>query len=138
TIARFTKHFEVLLRGIVADPDCRISRLPILTAAERSVSQASSRAADETRLHELVTNTSDDLAVITPNGSITYAELDRRSTALAGQLRGDHPGVIAFLADRSIDAIVAVMAILKSGNAYLPIDPATPADRIAYLLKDAN
>ena len=82
----------------------------------------------------------DALALRFRDERVSYRELDERATRLAARLRerGVRPGALVGLAlDRSPDAIAALLAILKTGAAYLPLDPAYPRDRIAFMLKDA-
>ncbi|MEV4118622.1 amino acid adenylation domain-containing protein [Micromonospora sp. NPDC049645] len=81
------------------------------------------------------------IAVVSGDASLSYAELDARSNRLARYLvtRGAGPGrLVAVATERSAEMIVAVLGVLKAGAAYLPIDPANPADRIAFMLADAN
>ncbi|MFI1973245.1 amino acid adenylation domain-containing protein, partial [Streptomyces cinnamoneus] len=83
----------------------------------------------------------DAVALVHDGEELTYAELDARANRLAGLLaaRGAGPErIVAVALPRSADMVVAVLAVLKSGAAYLPIDPAHPADRIAYVLADAR
>ncbi|MET0892540.1 MAG: amino acid adenylation domain-containing protein [Pseudoxanthomonas sp.] len=83
----------------------------------------------------------DALAVVDATSTLTYAELDSRAAALAGQLRrhGVSTGeIVAVAMDRSVDAVVAVLGVLKTGAAYLPLDATHPADRVAYMLEDAG
>ncbi|MCU1246817.1 MAG: linear gramicidin synthetase subunit, partial [Acidobacteria bacterium] len=149
TMVAFGRHYEALLRAMVADPDARISRLQLIDDAERaeliraSLGPAVERPAGTT-LHGLfsaqVARTPDADAVCMAERSITYAELDRWSNAIAEQLRARGIGReerVALLADRSAAAIAGVLAVLKAGAAYLPIDPGVPADRLAWLLGDA-
>jgi amino acid adenylation domain-containing protein len=82
----------------------------------------------------------DRIAVVCGDDALTYRELDERAARLAGRLvaLGIGPDVLtAICLDRSVEMVVAVMGVLKSGGAYVPIDPAYPADRIAFMLEDA-
>ncbi len=88
-----------------------------------------------------VTRTPSAPALIATACSLTYEELDRRSNRLAHQLRGIGVGVesvVGLCADSSPDAVVGALAIMKAGGAYLALDPALPADRLAYMLADAG
>ncbi|MET7732911.1 amino acid adenylation domain-containing protein, partial [Streptomyces sp. NPDC005402] len=84
--------------------------------------------------------TPDAPAVLAGGESLTYRQLDRRSNALAAELieRGAGPGrLVAVLLPRSVDLMVALLGVLKSGAAYVPVDPAYPAERIAVILQDS-
>jgi amino acid adenylation domain-containing protein len=83
----------------------------------------------------------DALAVIGTDGALTYRTLDRRANALAHRLRALGVGpdvVVAVIAPRSGTMVVAALAVLKAGGAYLPIDPAYPSDRVAFILDDGE
>ncbi|MFD6563052.1 amino acid adenylation domain-containing protein [Micromonospora profundi] len=96
-------------------------------------------------VHELfeqqARRTPDALAVVGPREQLTYQELNERSNQLAHQLRADGTAVgsvVGIYARRDISMIVAFLAVLKSGAAYLPLEPGQPSDRILYLLQDAG
>ncbi|MEZ0362622.1 amino acid adenylation domain-containing protein [Mycobacterium sp. pUA109] len=148
TIERMAAHFATLLAGIAADPDRPLSRLPLLTAAERDQLQAWNRTdvdyseAPEC-LHEMVAATArrspDAVAVTGAGQDLSYAELERRANGLAHRLRrlGVGPEVVVpVLLERSADLVVALLAVLKAGGAFLPLDPAQPTGRMAAMLAD--
>jgi amino acid adenylation domain-containing protein len=88
-----------------------------------------------------VARTPDRVAVMDSRGELSYRELDRQANHLAAQLRagGAQPErIVAILLRRSVEAVVAILAVLKTGAAYVPIDPTYPAERIAYMLADAR
>ena len=96
-------------------------------------------------LHGLVERqvaaTPDVVALRCGGVSLTYRELDGRANALAVRLAGLGVGLesrVGVFADRSVDAVVALLGVLKAGGAYVPIDPRHPADRIGYVLGDAG
>ncbi len=96
-------------------------------------------------LHQLVeaqaARTPGRVAVEADDGALTYAELDRRAAALAAALRARGVGPetrVGIFVERSVEMPVALLGVLKAGGAYLPLDPAYPADRIAYILEDAG
>ncbi|MFB9443152.1 amino acid adenylation domain-containing protein, partial [Dactylosporangium vinaceum] len=100
---------------------------PAATLPERFAAQAAARP--------------DAIAVTGGDADLTYAELDRRSDRVAGHLRrlGIGPeSVVGVLMHRSADVVVALLGIVKAGAAYLPLDPQYPADRIAFMLADAQ
>ena len=142
-----------LLRGIVADPDSRVSELPLLTDSERrelagwNDTWVGYDAAE--CIHDMVAATArrtpDAIAVWfdeddTTHRELTYAELDRRADELAHRLQGLGVGagsIVAVLLDRSDDLVVALLGVLKAGGAFMPMDPAQPTNRIASVLAGA-
>ncbi len=93
------------------------------------------------RFAERAASAPDALAVQSGSERITYSELDLRSNRLAEHLRSLNAGphaLVGILLDRSIDAVVSSLAVLKVGAAYLPLDPETPADRLAFMLRDSG
>jgi amino acid adenylation domain-containing protein len=147
TIQRMAAHFEQLLEGICANPDARVSALPLLTASERQqidTWNATSVDLPPLCLHQLfeaqVARTPDAIAVVSGNDSISYRTLNARANRLARTLRsaGVGPDVVAGVClDRSVDVVVALLGILKSGAAYLPLDPSYPEVRLTAMLEDS-
>ena len=141
-------HLENLLRCAVAEPDRRIGDLELMDATEleRIASwNATDHPVRPTTVVELfeeqVARTPEAIAVESAAGSLTYEELDRRASGLAALLRarGAGPGeVVALALPRTPDLVVSVLAVLKSGAAYLPLDIEHPPDRIASMLADAG
>lgn len=83
----------------------------------------------------------DAVAIVSGDSALSYRELDERSSRLAGALRGRHVGpetVVAVAMPRSVDLAVALLGVVKAGGAYLPVDPALPAERIRSVLGDAS
>src|SRR5262249_45695889 len=137
TIERLVGHFETLLNGIVANPDTRIGRLPLLKEAERRqiLVEWNGTQRDYPRdkcVHELFEEqeqrTPDAVAVICGDRQVTYRELNDRANRLASYLASLSvgPGAVAgvFL-ERSLDLITSLIGVLKTGAAYLPLDPET-------------
>ena len=149
TIDRMGSHMRTLLQGAVLHPEQRISELPLLTKAEHDqlVFQwnATATAFPQRLLDELVADTAarvpDDLAVVAPDGQLSYRELEARAGRLAGHLqrigvtRGD---LVAVCLDRSIHMVVALLATLKAGAAYVPLDSSYPSQRLAFMLRDSG
>ena len=142
TIRRWMGNFLTLLEGAAADPDTRLSDLPLLTAAEKAELAAWNRteaAYPDVSLHELieaqVEKTPDTVAVVFEGESLTYRELDDWASALASELPDTLVGISV---ERSLEMVVGLVAILKAGGAYVPIDPGYPADRVAYMVEDSG
>ena len=138
-----------LLGQVAADPELRVSDVELLTAAERELVTTqwndTAREVPAAALPELFTaqaaRTPDAVALESGNVSWSYAELDARSSQLARYLIGLGAGperVVAVALPRSAEAVAAVLAVAKTGAAYLAIDPAYPTDRIKYMLTDAS
>jgi len=148
TIDRTIGHFQTLLSAIAQDPGRRLSELEILTAGELAELRAfndTARDLGHDRLETLVAAQAarrpDAIAVIAEGERLTYDELDRHANQLARELgaMGVEPGgLVAVCTDRSADLVVALLGVLKAGAAYVPIDPAYPPDRQAFILEDAG
>jgi len=150
TIARMLEHFQTLLEGIVADPDQQLSNLPLLSEAERHqllVEWNNNKAGhSQTQcIHQLfqaqVERTPDAIAVVLEGEQLTYGELNRRANQLAHHLRslGVGPEVpVGLRMEHSLEVIVGLLGILKAGGAYLPLDPAYPKERTAFMIEDAH
>ncbi|TYK43424.1 non-ribosomal peptide synthetase [Actinomadura decatromicini] len=140
-------HLETLLRDALADPDRPIGALQVMDDAERALIDAANdtgRDLPQTDVvalfEEQAARTPDATAIEAGPLSLTYAELDERSSALAAELRarGAAPErTVALALPRTPDLVVALLGVLKSGAAYLPLDLDHPADRLAYMLDDA-
>ncbi len=149
TAARMLEHFGRVLDAVVTQPDCDIAGVPLLTASERAALLDGGRGPRITYPYASVhaafsaqaRATPDRTAVSLSSTHVTYGELDERSTRFARVLarRGVGPDTtVALFFDRSIELLVSVLAVLKAGAAYVPIDPSYPASRLAYLLRDAR
>jgi amino acid adenylation domain-containing protein len=150
TVERLAERFATLLEGIAADPECPVSALPLLTAAEErqllvEINGTGAGFPREASLADLVMeqaeSTPDAVAVICGEDSLTYGELQRRAGRLAGRLAamGIEPEeLVAVCLERSTDLVAASLGVLMSGAAYLPLDPEEPVDRLAAILGDAG
>lgn len=148
TIARLNEHLQVLLKGIVEQPDQPVAILPLLTEAERyqmlvTWNNTSAHYATDHCIHHLfeaqVQRTPQATAVVFEEQQLTYSQLDQQSNRLAHHLRtlGIGPGdLVAICAERALELVIGLLAILKAGAAYVPIDPAYPQERIAFMLSD--
>ncbi|WP_030453964.1 non-ribosomal peptide synthetase/MFS transporter [Herbidospora cretacea] len=145
TVRRLAESFETLLRSIAADPSARISTLDLLPAHEAATTPAFGESAeprrlDATLLHHTV-RVSDAPAVVFGDDTLTYRELDQRANHLAARLVGEgvRPGDrVAVCLEQSADIAVAILGVLKSGAAYVPLDPELPAARLTYMIEDAG
>ena len=149
-IRNMAGHFTELVRCVIADSEQPISRLNMLTGAERKrlIDEVNDTAADYPRektlvelFEEQVQKTPALEALAFEGKRISYAELNRRSNQLAHYLacRGIRPEVMVGLyMERSIEMLVALWGILKAGGAYVPLDPSYPLERLANLLEDTQ
>ncbi|MCP4661115.1 MAG: amino acid adenylation domain-containing protein, partial [bacterium] len=150
TIRRMARQLGTLLEGAVADPERRLAELPLLTPAESHelVCEWRSMPASELGGGRLVEHFEaaaarrpEAIAVVSPVGYLSYGELNARANRLAAHLRGLGVGpevVVGLFLERSPEALTAIFAVLKAGGAYLPLDPAYPRDRLAFMLDDAG
>ncbi|WP_196765016.1 condensation domain-containing protein, partial [Xanthomonas graminis] len=150
TIERHLAQFVALLRGMVADDSARVDRLPLLSAPERQqwlqrLAQTRRVFADDACLHSLfeqqVAQAPHAIAVVHEDLVLSYADLDARANQLAHHLIAHGIGPedrVALFLQRGVDLIVSLLAVLKSGAAYVPLDPAYPAQRLAFMLDDAQ
>jgi amino acid adenylation domain-containing protein/non-ribosomal peptide synthase protein (TIGR01720 family) len=149
TIKRMAGHFVRLLESIVADPSLTIENLSILTEAEREIITQWNRTETDyplnVCLHELfeqqVARTPDAMAVSFEGECLTYQQLNARANRMARGLieRGIGPEtLVALLANRSIEMLVAILGIFKAGGAYVPLDPKHPPSRLAAMLAQSK
>ncbi|GAU66922.1 putative non-ribosomal peptide synthetase, partial [Streptomyces sp. NBRC 110611] len=150
TIARMAGHIRVALEGMLARPEAPLAELPMLTDAEveqvvREFNATGGVAPEAGCIHERVAEraalTPDALAVTYGDQSLTYRELDERANQLAHHLVAQGAGpddLIGLSVQRSTEMVVALLGIMKAGAAYVPLDPAYPADRLAYMLQDSG
>jgi amino acid adenylation domain-containing protein len=148
TVERMAQHYERLLRAVVAEPEARLSALPMLGAEERRrLLEPGGPEPAPVPFHRLFAERAaehpDAIAVSAgwPVGEVPYGELDRRSRRLARRLRrlGVGPDVlVALVLPRSLDQVVALLGVLMAGGAYLPLDPGAPPERLAQVLAEAR
>ena len=148
TIARLLGHFQILLEGVVANPEQRISELPLLTEAEKHqlLVQWNDTKREYPRdkcIHELfeeqVERTPDAAAVVFEDQQLTYRELNNRANQLAHYLQklGVGPEVlVGICVERSVEMVVGLLGILKAGGAYVPLDSSYPKERLVFMLQD--
>uniref|UniRef100_A0A2P1CZF5 AptA n=2 Tax=unclassified Phormidium TaxID=2609805 RepID=A0A2P1CZF5_9CYAN len=149
TIQRMLEQYEVLLQGIVANPEQRISQLPLITAIEQQLLQLWNQTETQFNcnqsIHELfeaqVEKNPDAVAVWQLGQQLTYRELCDRANQLANYLQslGVKPEtLVGICVERSLDMIVGLLGILKAGGAYIPLDPAYPTERITDIIADTQ
>jgi amino acid adenylation domain-containing protein len=150
TISRFLEHFHTILVGIVAQPEQRLAELPLLSESERQQllvdwNETQTEYPAGLCLHTLfeaqVERTPEAIALIFEDEHLSYRELNRRANQLAHHLQqlGVKPETfVGVCVERSPALLVSLLAILKVGGAYLPLDPTYPQERLAFLLADAQ
>ncbi len=149
TAERMARSLQTLLAAAAVEPGRHISGLPVLAEDERRQVLAEWNATGapegEALVHELfaaqVARDPYATAVVYRGERLIYRELERRADAVAARLweLGAGPEILVGLcAERSLELVVGILAILKSGAGYLPLDPEAPAERLAFLVKDAG
>jgi amino acid adenylation domain-containing protein len=152
TVARWLAHYRRLLAQVVAAPTAPLAALSLLTPAEHAVlvgeGPVPSLVTRDVTLHagfaRQVAATPEAIALIGETAcgrvELSYAELDRRAEAVAAYLRTLGVGanqVVGLRVERSPDVVIGILAILKAGAAYLPLDPVYPTERVGFMLQDA-
>ena len=154
TIEQMLAHWQVMVAAAAACPETPLGRLPLLRADERAVLlEPGLSPAGIAPCHQSLVHWFDDQAAATPHAvavnegeqRLTYGELNARASALARQLRRrlepvdtDAVPLVGLCLPRSIDLVVAILAILKAGAAYVPVDVDAPAERQRFILRDAG
>ncbi len=150
TIARFNGHFRIFLHAALASPHRPLWELPLLTAREQQqiLVEWNKTELDHPRhqsLHELfeaqVERTPQAPALVFGTERLSYLELNERANQLAHHLKSIGVGpevLVAISITRSIEMVVALLAVLKAGGAYVPLDPNYPKERSAFILQDAG
>ncbi|MBD2344921.1 amino acid adenylation domain-containing protein [Anabaena subtropica FACHB-260] len=160
TITRMVEHLQTLFKGIVTNPEQRLSELPLLTESERHKvlvewNETQVEYPQDKCLHHLfeaqVDKTPNAVAVVfvdeqsaasrRVDQQLTYRELNTKANQLAHYLQtlGVKPEVlVGICVERSLDMVVGILAILKAGGAYIPLDPNYPEERLAFILSDSQ
>ncbi len=149
TMQRMATHYETLIASIVAEPHRRISELAVIDRTERQhiIEDWNATATDpppacvQDIVAEIAAAQPEAVAVTFGSTTLTYGELDRRAAVLAGQLRalGVGPEIpVGLCLDRSPEWVVSMLGTLKAGGAMVPLDPALPPSRLAFMIEDAE
>jgi amino acid adenylation domain-containing protein len=149
TIARLASHFEQVLHEVCRAPDTPVQHIALLTEADRAQSlswnQTDAAHAQDRTVVDLVEaqvdRTPDATAVVHEGRTLCYAELDARANQVAHALieRGVGPDTLVGLCvPRSLEMAIGLLGILKAGAAYVPLDPDYPAERLRFMLEDAQ
>jgi amino acid adenylation domain-containing protein len=146
---RMAQHLQVLLAGIIANPDAHLSDLPILTVEEQQQLQKWNDTAHQFSSTLLVHQLFEQQAAQQPHApalifedqALTFSEINSRANQLARHLlsSGLEPEArVGVMLPRTPDALVALLAVFKAGGCYLPLDPEYPAERLAFMREDAG
>ncbi|MFZ0320634.1 MAG: amino acid adenylation domain-containing protein [Candidatus Sulfotelmatobacter sp.] len=150
TITRMQGYFRTLVENVVADPDRRISQIPMLTQAERQQllvdwNQTQADYPSDACIHRLfeaqARKSPHAIAIEAEDARITYGELNRRANQLAHylvRLGVRTESLVGICLNRGMDLMIALLGTLKAGAAYVPLDPGYPRQRLASMLRDAQ
>ncbi|HJS23819.1 MAG TPA: amino acid adenylation domain-containing protein, partial [Pyrinomonadaceae bacterium] len=148
TIERMMRHWTRVLEAVVGDATQRISRLPLMTTAERQEllvewNDTASHYARELGLAQMfeqqVERDAAAEALVCGTQRVSYGELNERANQLAHYLRARGVGaetLVCVYLERSVELVVALLAVVKAGGTYVPMDPAYPAERVSYILAE--
>lgn len=150
TIVRLINHWQNVLAGFVSRPEACLADVPLATDAEKQQVVVDWNGTERAYPREMciqqlferqARETPDAVAVSFEGRSLTYAALNRRANQLAHQLRNQGAGPevpVAICAERSPEMVIGLLAILKAGAAYVPLDPDYPDERLAFMLEDTG
>lgn len=143
------KNFQVLINSVIDCPDAKLANLDLIDSEEKKIllddwnnnSVYSPSGISVNKLFEdQVGKSPDKVAVICGDDEITYDELNKRSNRLARyllSLGGGHTGLVGVYLSRSVDMVVALLAVMKSGAAFVPLDPIYPQDRLKFVIENS-
>ncbi|MES9779139.1 non-ribosomal peptide synthetase, partial [Bacillus velezensis] len=150
TIMRMADHFEILLTNILQNPECSVSKLDYMSEKEKTdLKRGLNKKEDKFPTNkslidifeETVSTNESQIAIEFEGESLTYSELNERANYISLELsqKGVYSGsIVGIIANSSIDTMAAVLGVLKTGAAYLPLDPNTPKERLSYIISDSN
>lgn len=154
TIVLISERFQVLLEGIVSGPEQSVAQLPLLTVAEQQLLQAWNRIESDYPQDRTIVDlfqtqadkTPDAIAVVFEDRQLTYRQLNQQANQLAHYLLDLKTGndqlvsgncLVGICVERSLEMIIGLLAIVKAGAAYVPLDPDYPAQRLQFIVEDA-
>lgn len=149
TIQRMLGHYEQLLKAVVENPGQRVWDLPMLTGPERAQLEGWNQTARDCPRDKTIAGLFEEYAASTPGAvaveyegrELKYGDLNRQANRLAHYLRGlgVKPGtLVAICVERSLEMIVGLLAVMKAGGAYTPLDPAYPEERLRFMVEDSR
>jgi amino acid adenylation domain-containing protein len=150
TIDRMSEHYWRLLEGIVADPDCPIAMLPLLSRAERQQlliewNDTEAEYVKDKCISQLFEDQAaripEVIAVVFEEQELTYRDLNRRANQLASYLINLGIGagkLVGIWLERSVEMVVSLLGVLKAGATYVPLHPSDPAERLRFMVEDAQ
>ncbi|HEX8128485.1 MAG TPA: amino acid adenylation domain-containing protein [Pyrinomonadaceae bacterium] len=149
TVERMAGHFRTLLEAVVANPDLRLSELPLLTRDETELLATWNDTGRDYPQHRLMYELFEEQAAQKPDAialsfgsdDLSYRELNERANQLAHHLQSLGVGaetLVGLCVERSVEMVVGLLAILKAGGVYVPLDPQYPRERIAFMLEDTR
>jgi len=150
TISSMILHFIALLQSVVVSPTQQIGKLPMLSAEEKQRLLVDFNDTHVeypgiqniiSKFEEQVSSTPDAIALFSENETLTYIELNERSNQLAHYLveKGAKLGTLVPISvERTVEMVISVLAVIKAGGVYVPVDPEYPEERISYMLEDTR
>ncbi len=150
TVRRWLSHFQALFEAMVGNPDQKLTQLSFLSDAEKHqlLVEWNDTKGDYPRdssIHHLfeaqVMRTPDAVAMVLDEQQLTYAELNQRANRLARYLRDAGVGsneLVGICVERSLEMTIGLLAILKAGGVYVPLDPSYPKERLSFMLEDTR
>ncbi|WP_034328484.1 non-ribosomal peptide synthase/polyketide synthase [Alkaliphilus transvaalensis] len=150
TIGRLFNHLEIIIKQVLENTEVKLSDIPLISESEKQLLETFNGTAvaynrSQSTIHQLfveqVKMTPDNIAIVFSDQQLTYGELNHRAGELAIRLKEKGVGpnrIVGILAETSIEMIVAIIAVLKVGAGYVPIDREFPEAKIRYILQDSN
>jgi surfactin family lipopeptide synthetase C len=145
-VIQMLEHLQVVISSMVENPNQLVSEISLITSTEQDCFTLWNDTATDLDFHcfpqrfaQQVEKTPDAIAAVFETQHLTYAALNDRATALAHAILAHNPTApIAIYLPRSLDLLIALIAVQKSGCSYLPLDPALPFDRLRFMITDAQ